>query len=227
MKLKEPYGLVLDSLGKPSSNVPFMMPKRDRRHRSVQADRQPGRLRPVHLRQGRVQARREARLHQEPQVQAAAGARLGPGRRQGRQGRPRRVRRHARPDAAGERADRGRDRHDRERAARSHAVAEGRQERADRQLEPARPAVRHPLQPPDQAVRQSQDPPGRAPCDAPGGLPQGDGGRAASTTRSAPPPSSAARPTAWRSRATCWSSPTSRSPRRSSRKRATTARPWC
>src|SRR5215217_5457335 len=26
MVLKEPYGLVLDSLGKPSSNVPFMMP---------------------------------------------------------------------------------------------------------------------------------------------------------------------------------------------------------
>src|SRR5215216_3963737 len=28
MKLKELYGLVLESLGKPSSNVPFMMPKR-------------------------------------------------------------------------------------------------------------------------------------------------------------------------------------------------------
>src|SRR5205823_6099894 len=28
MILKEPYGLVLDSLGKPSSNVPFIMPKR-------------------------------------------------------------------------------------------------------------------------------------------------------------------------------------------------------
>jgi len=28
MQLKEPYGLVLQSLGKPSSNVPFMMPKR-------------------------------------------------------------------------------------------------------------------------------------------------------------------------------------------------------
>ena len=28
MTLKEPYGLVLDTLGKPSSNVPFMMPKR-------------------------------------------------------------------------------------------------------------------------------------------------------------------------------------------------------
>src|SRR5471032_1455710 len=28
LKLKEPYGLVLDSIGKPSSMVPFMMPKR-------------------------------------------------------------------------------------------------------------------------------------------------------------------------------------------------------
>src|SRR6201986_1460365 len=28
LKLKQPYGLVLDSLGKPSSVVPFMMPKR-------------------------------------------------------------------------------------------------------------------------------------------------------------------------------------------------------
>ncbi|MFN0314448.1 MAG: ABC transporter substrate-binding protein [Burkholderiales bacterium] len=28
IKLKEPYGLVLESLGKPSSNVPFIMPKR-------------------------------------------------------------------------------------------------------------------------------------------------------------------------------------------------------
>jgi peptide/nickel transport system substrate-binding protein len=28
MTLKEPYGLVLESIGKPSSNVPFMMPKR-------------------------------------------------------------------------------------------------------------------------------------------------------------------------------------------------------
>ena len=28
MVLKEPYGLVLQSLGKPSSNVPFMMPKK-------------------------------------------------------------------------------------------------------------------------------------------------------------------------------------------------------
>src|SRR5437899_255524 len=28
MKMREPYGLVLESLGKPSANVPFMMPKR-------------------------------------------------------------------------------------------------------------------------------------------------------------------------------------------------------
>jgi peptide/nickel transport system substrate-binding protein len=28
MTLKEPYGLVLEALGKPGANVPFMMPKR-------------------------------------------------------------------------------------------------------------------------------------------------------------------------------------------------------
>src|SRR3569832_2464037 len=28
LKLKEPYGLLLESIGKPSSYVPFMMPKR-------------------------------------------------------------------------------------------------------------------------------------------------------------------------------------------------------
>ena len=146
----------------------------DRRHRSVQADRQPGRLGAVHLRQCRVQARREARLHPEPQVQAARRARLRPRRRQDRQGRAGRVRRHARSAAAGERADRGRDRHGRAGAARSHSHPEGRQGCADRRLESARPAVRHPLQSPDQAVRQSQDPAGRALLHAPGGLPQGN-----------------------------------------------------
>ena len=54
---------------------------------------------------------------------------------------------------------------------------------------------RHPLQPAGEAVRQPQDPPGRACCDAPGGLSQGDHRRSRSTTRSARPPSSAARPT--------------------------------
>ncbi len=74
--LKEPFGLVLDALGKPSSTVPFMMPKR--------VDRRLYRLGPVHLQEGRMEARREGRLRQEPQVQAAARATVDAGRRQGR-----------------------------------------------------------------------------------------------------------------------------------------------
>ena len=75
MKLKEPYGLVLDSLGKPSLERAVHDAQGGRRDRPVQADRQPDRLGPVHLRQRRVQARREARLRQEPQVQAAQPSR--------------------------------------------------------------------------------------------------------------------------------------------------------
>ena len=210
------------------SNVPFMMPKRDRRDRSVQADRQPDRLRPVHLRQRRVQARREARLHQEPQVQAARRARLGPGRRQGRQGRPGRVHRDARPAAAGECADHRRDRPDRAAAARPDPAPEEGQERAAVRLEPARPPVHHPLQHADQAVRQSQDPPGRALL------------RCARRTTSRRPSASpkyykvctaafvCGTPNAVDdARATCWSSRTSRSRRRCSRRPATTARRSC
>ena len=72
MVLKEPYGLVLDSLGKPSLERAVHDAQGGRRDRRLQADRQPDRLGSVHLRQkDRVQARREARLPQEPQVQAA------------------------------------------------------------------------------------------------------------------------------------------------------------
>ena len=100
LKLKEPYGLVLDTLGKPSSNVPFMMPKRIADTDPFkQIDSQVGSGPFIYV-ERRVQARREARLHQEPQVQAARRARLGPRRRQDRQGRPGRVHRHARPDSS-------------------------------------------------------------------------------------------------------------------------------
>ena len=96
IKLKEPYGLVLDSLGKPTSNVPFMMPKRlADTDPFKQIDSQVGSGPFIYV-NAEFQARREARLHQEPEVQAARRAALGPGRRQGRQGRPGRVRRDAR-----------------------------------------------------------------------------------------------------------------------------------
>ena len=77
-----------------------------RRDRPQQADRRLHRLRPVHLQEGRMEARREGRLRQEPQVQAAQRAALDAGRRQGRQGRPGRMARHPRSQHRGQRADR-------------------------------------------------------------------------------------------------------------------------
>ena len=76
------------------------------RDRSQQADRRLHRLRPLHLQEGRMEARREGRLRQEPQVQAARRAALDAGRRQGGQDRPGRMDRHHRSADRGQCADR-------------------------------------------------------------------------------------------------------------------------
>ena len=92
MKLREPYGLVLESLAKASSNAPFIMPKKT-------AETPPT-----------VQIKVEDVIGSGPFVFKAdewkpgekvvftkntaasrAPSRLGPGRRQGRQARPRRM----------------------------------------------------------------------------------------------------------------------------------------
>ena len=85
-----------------------------RRDRSVQADRRRDRLGPVHAQEGRVEARREDGLRQEPEVQAAGRADVGPGGRQGGQARPRRMGVDPRSRDADQRADQRRDRHDRD-----------------------------------------------------------------------------------------------------------------
>ena len=66
MKLREPYGLVLESLAKPSSNA-LHDAQEDGRDATHDADqgRRRDRLRPLHLQGRRVEAGREARLHQE------------------------------------------------------------------------------------------------------------------------------------------------------------------
>jgi ABC-type transport system substrate-binding protein len=73
------------------------------RDRPVQADRRLYRLRPVHLQEGRMEARREGRLCQEYQVQAARRAALDAGRRQGGEDRPPRMARDRRPVDGGQR----------------------------------------------------------------------------------------------------------------------------
>ena len=117
IQLKAPTGIMLQALGKPSGTA-FIMPKKVAETDPVQADRGLHRLRPVHLREERMEARRQDGLRQEPQVQAARRAALGPGRRQDRQGRSRRMGGDPRPADGDQRPAQGRDRHDRDAAAR-------------------------------------------------------------------------------------------------------------
>ena len=132
-----------------------------RRDRSLQADRGLHRLRSLHLREGRVEARRQDGLRQEPQVQAAVRAAVRPGRRQDRQGRSGRMGGDARSADGDERAAEGRDRHDRIAAARPLQGHGGRPQRQAGQPQQVGQPVHLPLQPALQAVRQPQDPPGR------------------------------------------------------------------
>ena len=123
MVLKEPYGLVLETLGKPSSNVPFMMPKRvAETDPNTQITDATG-SGPFIFKKDEWKAGREGGLPQEPEIQAARRAGLGLGRRQGRQGRPRRMDLDRRPADPGECADQRRDRLHRDRAARPAAAA--------------------------------------------------------------------------------------------------------
>ena len=111
IKLKEPTGLVLLGLSKPSSNVPFMMPKRVAEtdpNKQIedftgsgpfvfQKDEWKPGDKTVYVKFDKYKPR------SEPVVRH--------GRRQGRQGRPRRVARDLRRAAGGQRALQGRDRH--------------------------------------------------------------------------------------------------------------------
>ena len=47
--LKEPYGLVLEALGKTGANVPFMMPRRVAETATQQPDQRRHRFGPLHL----------------------------------------------------------------------------------------------------------------------------------------------------------------------------------
>ena len=156
MVLKEPYGLVLDSLGKPSSQVPFMMPKQVAETDPFkQIDSQIGSGPFIYVNAESKPGEKHVYL-KNPKYKPRTEPRLGPGRRQGRQGRPRRDHRDARPAAAGERARRRRDRRHRAAAARPDPDPEEGKGRHAVRLEPARPPVHHPLQQAPAAVQQSR-----------------------------------------------------------------------
>ena len=91
LKLKKPFPLTLEALGKPSSNVPFIMPERIAKTDPFENIDDADRLGSVQVREGRVGARQQGGLRQEHRLRAAQGAAVLGRRRQGRQGRPRRV----------------------------------------------------------------------------------------------------------------------------------------
>jgi peptide/nickel transport system substrate-binding protein len=72
----QPFGMVLDALGKPSSPVPFIMPSARGRHARRQADRRRPAPAPTSSRR-RIPPRREDRLPEEHQVRAAQGGPSG------------------------------------------------------------------------------------------------------------------------------------------------------
>ena len=88
--LKEPFGLVLEALGKPSSNVPFMMPKRvadTDPYKQIEDYTGSG---PYIFKKDEWKAGEKIVYVKNSEVQAAQRAALDAGRRQARQGRPRR-----------------------------------------------------------------------------------------------------------------------------------------
>ena len=74
IQLKAPTGIMLEALGKPSSQRALHHAQARGRDRSLQAVRGYDRLGALHLREERMEARRKDGLRQESQVQAAAAS---------------------------------------------------------------------------------------------------------------------------------------------------------
>jgi hypothetical protein len=104
IKLKEPFSLLLDGIGKVSSLALFVMPERLAKYGPVPAGHRDGGVGPVQICQGRVRTRPPCGVREEHRLCAAPGAaELGLGR-QGGQGRPGRMALHSRRNDQGRRA---------------------------------------------------------------------------------------------------------------------------
>ena len=164
MVLKEPYGLVLESLGKSGAQRAFMMPKRV-------ADTDPNTQitdatgsGPFIFKKDEWKAGEKAVYVKNPKYKPRTEPPSGLAG--GKVAKVDRVEWIWIPDTAdpGERAAQRRGRPDRDRAPRPAAAARQGEERQDQGGQQGGPAVRHALQRAAQAVRQRQGPPGRALC---------------------------------------------------------------
>ena len=123
MQLKEPYGLVLQSLAKPSSNVPFIMPKRIAETPASEQIAEYVGSGPFVFAREEWEPGNKAVFTKFEGYAAKRAAELGR-RRQGRQGRPGRVALDPGHADRGQRPDQRRDRPDRNACARSAADLE-------------------------------------------------------------------------------------------------------
>ena len=166
IRLKKPFRQMLYALG--ARNC-FMMPERMASTPRVRADQGIHRLRAVSLPDERMGVRRERGLGEVREIRAAAGEAVVFLRRQGRELRPGRMDRAARPRHIGGRPADRRGRLGGAAADRPRADAEDGGRRAGQGVRPVRLARRAGVQPPLPAVRQSEaaarDPAGGGPAD--------------------------------------------------------------
>ena len=218
--LKEPYGLVLDSLAKIGAPVPFMMPERIARTPGSEQVKEIIGSGPYKFRADLHEPGVKIVLEKFADYRAAArAAGLGVGR-QDRQDRPHRDAGHARRAGAGQRPDQGRGRLSRAGAGR-HPRADRRQVgRQGRGGERLRLPGDHAHEPPAAAVRQREGAPGGGAADRPLALCRGGRGRPAIRDRLPGRSSAAACPT--RAARACRPT-TSPPPRRCSRRPTSTS----
>ena len=138
IKLKSPFPLMLDALGKLSSNVPFMMPERLAKTDAFQQITEAIGSGPFKFVKEEWVPGQQGGLRQEHRLRAAQGAAELCRRRQGRQGRPRRVALHPRYGDRGGGAQRRRGRLVRAAAGRPPAGACRQQGRHGHDRRPAR-----------------------------------------------------------------------------------------
>ena len=169
LKLKEPYGLVLESIGKPSSLVPFMMPKRLAETPPASRFTEQIGSGPFKFVQAEFQPGVKAVYREEQGLCAAQGAAELDRGRQGGEGRSRRMDHDVGRADRGQRAAVRRYRFHGSAAVRHAAGAGGRQGSQGRDPQQARLPDARPHEFPAAAVRQRQNPPRGLPGDEPEG----------------------------------------------------------
>jgi hypothetical protein len=91
LKLKTPFPLTLDALGKPSSNVPFIMPERIAKTDAFKNIEDPTGSGPFKMVKAEWVPGKQGGLREEHRLRSAQGAAVVGLRRQGREGGSRRM----------------------------------------------------------------------------------------------------------------------------------------